>query len=356
MVATGSLLLLFLASSVESRRNRRHPWFTTPKPHLFPTPKGRPPALGTRVAAKAVALHVLLATALARSGMVKIITASNAAVHLCWYAAPLDKRAHDALDAHFLARSSLEAYDKRPWTMVLPCFSHKSREHFAGNMGFLQLTVPFLIQKFGRRRVAHLYSASCIGSSLVECFIPDVLRRFRLTKGSIFATGEVSAGLGASGALTALAVYACMSFPSATLDTSIPFLDPNVRTYPLCVCCLAMVAVDLYGLTRRNGEVREGDKEGTLIGHDAHIAGAAVGAALWLALVAPGRSARALSVLGAPQRRQYGRQHRWPLSGAVRATLHAALKAAKSVPPETAACLALLLWLLTAYGSTILRV
>ena len=90
-----------------------------------------------------------------------------------------------------------------------------------------------------------------------------------------------------SSARPTAAPFAC---PCATIETKIPFLDYRAREYPLWLCVIALVAGDLYGLTRREGEVREGDKEGVTIGHDAHIAGAALGAAFWLmgaALVLP---------------------------------------------------------------------
>lgn len=361
------VLLLLLLASVEGRK--RYPWFKTPKAHLFPMRK-RP--LGTRIAAKALALHVVFATALARPRMVEILTCSNVAVHLCWYAAPLSDRTDRVLDTYFIARSSLRKYDERPLTMVLPCFSHRSREHLAANLGFLQFTVPFLLQQLPRRRVAHLYSAACIGSSLAECFVPTVLRRFRVLRGSVFATHEVRQGLGASGALTALAVYACLSYPRASLETSIPFFDPRVRAYPLWACCLAMVAADVYGLTRQQGEVREGDVEGApMVGHDAHIAGAAVGAAAWLALVAPGRCVSALfrgGVRPAPRRLPAARRRggyerrRRPFAAAahvaqrnIAAPRVAARRVASVIKPEIAACVAFVLWLLSAYARTCRR-
>ena len=232
--------------------------------------------------------------------------------------------------------------------------------------------MPFLLQQLPRWRVAHLYSAVCIGSSLAGCFVPTVLRRFRVLRGSVFATDEERQGLGASGALTALAVYACLSYPRASLKTSIPFFDPRVRAYPLWVCCLAMVAADVYGLTRQRGEVREGDVEGApLIGHDAHIAGAAVGAAAWLALVAPGRCVSALGFRGgarpAPRRRRAARRRggydpfrggarRGPLAAAahvaqrnVAAARDAARNVARVITPAIAACVAFVLWLLSEY-------
>ena len=264
------------------------------QPYLRPRPKWERrlrTSLRNRVAAKALLLHVGLTAALARPQITEVITASNAAIHLGWYVASINEKVAHTFVNHATQLNNLRAYDRRPWTMVLPAFSHKSREHLSLNMMALHVVMPEMLKLMAAWKVAFIYSASVIGSALLECYIPDLLRRVGLGS-SLFAARSASErrGLGASGAITALEVYVCLACPCATIETKIPFLDYRAREYPLWLCVIALVAGDLYGLTRREGEVREGDKEGVTIGHDAHIAGAALGAAFWLmgaALVLP---------------------------------------------------------------------
>jgi len=286
-----------------------HPSKGSSQPYLRPRPKWERKlrtSLRNRVAAKALLLHVGLTAALARPQITEVITASNAAIHLGWYGANINEKVAHTFVNHATQLNNLRAYDSRPLTMVLPAFSHKSREHLFGNMMALHVVMPEMLKLMAAWKVAFIYSASAIGSALLECYIPDLLRRVGLGSSQFAARNSTERrGLGASGAITALEVYICLAGPCATIETKIPFLDYRAREYPLWLCVIALVAGDLYGLTRREGEVREGDEEGVTIGHDAHIAGAAVGAAFWLtgtALVLP------LKIAGKPFSRS--RNHR----------------------------------------------
>ena len=137
-------------------------------------------SLRNRVAAKALLLQLGLTAALARPQITEVITASNAAIHLGWYVASINEKVAHTFVNHATQLNNLRAYDRRPWTMVLPAFSHKSREHLSLNMMALHVVMPEMLKLMAAWKVAFIYSASVIGSALLECYIPDLLRRVGL--------------------------------------------------------------------------------------------------------------------------------------------------------------------------------
>jgi membrane associated rhomboid family serine protease len=208
----------------------------------------------------ALLFHLVLSRVLDHPKVIGILQIVNAAVFSMWFLSmSVLKRGAlpEVMKAHFTGTSHLHDFRRRPHMLVLPAFSHADRKHIMGNLGTLQLVGSFILPIIGHREFAQVYSAGAIGGSLLECLFPPLLVRLGLSD-SINA--EASArSLGASGAITAMVMYACLLEPRATFETKIPFLSDKEQEYPLAVCGAALVAADAYGATRRKGEVRLGD-------------------------------------------------------------------------------------------------
>lgn len=89
-------------------------------------------------------------------------------------------------------------------TTVTSAFSHVSLDHFLSNMSVLRAFVSGVVRDLGCRRFAYFYIASAYASKLFDGFI---------FSRSIQQPGH---SLGASGVLSAVVTFRCLTYPHST--------------------------------------------------------------------------------------------------------------------------------------------
>jgi membrane associated rhomboid family serine protease len=188
--------------------------------------------------------------------MTGALVALNVAVFALWHTLGRS----DAGEA-FMARQFLVSVEsvRRPWTLVLAELSHLDPAHLLFNMVALWSFGRVVEAALGGRRLFSLY----------------------LVGGAIASLGHVLYGLvmdtsapalGASGAVSAIAVVFAAMFPRARLYVN--FLIP----LPAAVAVGLFLLIDLFGVLNPRGD---------MIAHAAHLGGAAYGAIYWLVAVRP---------------------------------------------------------------------
>ena len=179
----------------------------------------------------------------------------------------------EKMEAHFLDSSHTAAdLIKRPHTMVLSAFSHQGYDHIMTNMGTLWAFYPPCMKLLGPRGFARLYTTGIISSKL----LPLYFRRYLALSRGQRPPDDRTRSLGASGAISAVVAWVCLSCPHDKAYLTIPtFGDKGIETLaPLSVCGLLWLIKDIQGAS---GVREPGEKAN--IDYDAHIGGAAGGAA-----------------------------------------------------------------------------
>lgn len=174
----------------------------------------------------------------------------NVVVFLLWMVLPAELMA-----THFMCSADGVLRHGRVWTLLTASFSHFDFWHLALNMLWLYWFAGDLEAIYGRRNLLALYLTAGIVASLA------------------FILGQQLAGLpqipalGASGAVMGVIIVATLFFPTAT-----------IRFYLLVPIPLWLLA-SVYVLLDLSGAFRSIQGGFTGVGHLAHLAGAATGAA-----------------------------------------------------------------------------
>lgn len=144
----------------------------------------------------------------------------------------------------------------RFWTLLTSSFSHHDAGHLFFNMFALWVFGRSVAQAIGQRGLVHLYLVGGVVASLASQALAAI-------------TGQPSAGLGASGAVMAIAVAYAALFPRRKLYLN--FLVP----VPAWLAVAGYVLLDVFGLFDPHSE----------IGHMAHLGGALYGLLYWLTAI-----------------------------------------------------------------------
>ena len=148
---------------------------------------------------------------------------------------------------------------RRPWTLLLAELSHIHPAHLLFNMIGLWTFGRVVEAALGGRRLLSLYLVGGVIASLGHVLYGLVM-------------GTAAPALGASGAVSAIAVVFAAMFPRARLVVN--FFIPM----PAAVAVGLFLLIDLFGLLNPRGD---------MIAHAAHLGGAAYGAVYWLVAVRP---------------------------------------------------------------------
>ena len=206
------------------------------------------------------------------------IVATNLAVFVMWQAADGNKNSLDFMKKHFLL--DYRHFHERKHTILLSCFSHIDSTHIAGNMAFLHCTGSKLSRKLGSRSFCYLYTASIYASHLfdTEIYMP-IFHPYRSKQTGVLAwipfiqrkkQNIPRFALGASGAISAVVAYYCLTFPLDKLDLSkIQELSLGEKSKekleaPAWLVLLSSVAWDLFPSTETAIDN---------VGHGAHLGG-----------------------------------------------------------------------------------
>ncbi len=177
----------------------------------------------------------------------------NLVVYVLWSTLGRSPEGQELMFAHFVHQT---AEVQRFWTLLSSTFSHYSATHFLFNMLALWVFGRSVALVRGERVLLHLYLAGGVVASLATQALATI-------------TGQPTAGLGASGAVMAIAVVYAALFPRSKLY--INFLIP----VPAWLAVAGYVLLDAFGLFNPHSD----------IGHMAHLGGAAYGLGYWLTVV-----------------------------------------------------------------------
>jgi membrane associated rhomboid family serine protease len=192
-----------------------------------------------------------------RFTVVNAILVLNVAVFLAW--------AVGAVPLSFMAEHFAVSWDHlvagRWWVLVTALFSHATLLHLGINM--------VVLVSFG----APLEQAMGSGRFLLFYFVAGVIGCLAHAGTLQYLMGMPGQGAcGASAALVAILMVFALSFPEE--EVLLFFVVP----LPALAAALAFVALDVFGL------IYQIEGAGLPIGHGAHLGGAVVGVACYLAL------------------------------------------------------------------------
>lgn len=188
--------------------------------------------------------------------MTGALVALNVAVFALWHTFGRSDAGEAFMAEHFLV--SVESL-RRPWTLLLAEVSHIDAAHLLFNMVALWSFGRVVEVALGGRRLLSLYLVGGVIASLGHVLYGLVM-------------DTRSPALGASGAVSAIAVVFAAMFPRARLYLN--FFIP----LPAAVAVGIFLLIDLFGVLNPRAD---------MIAHAAHLGGAAYGAVYWLVAVRP---------------------------------------------------------------------
>jgi membrane associated rhomboid family serine protease len=200
------------------------------------------------------------------SKIVRIITWINIAVFVMWFAC-----VYVTGGPQFMLDNFLVSYDSltdgRWWTLLTSAFSHNQIFHIFINMFVLRGFGTIMSQEMGAKKFILFYLLAGMGGSLVHSLV------------SHFWMGQPELpALGASGAIAGIIIYFSFLFPEEKI------LLLGLIPVRAMWGAIILVGFDVWGLME---QTRGG---GTLIGHGAHLGGAAIGIGWFLISTATNRS------------------------------------------------------------------
>jgi membrane associated rhomboid family serine protease len=200
------------------------------------------------------------------SPIVRIITWINIAVFAMWFGCVyVDGGDVFMLNNFLVSWDSLT--DGRIWTLVTSAFSHNMLFHIFINMFVLRGFGTIMSEVMGAKKFLIFYLVAGMSGSLVHSLVSN----FLMDQPDLPA-------LGASGAIAGIIIYFSFLFP----DEKILLL--GIIPVRAMWGAVILVGFDVWGLLE---QTRGG---GTLIGHGAHLGGAAIGIGWFLAETAINRS------------------------------------------------------------------
>jgi rhomboid family protein len=188
--------------------------------------------------------------------MTGALVALNVAVFALWHTVGRSPEWQAWLAASFLVSVGSM---RRPWTLLLAEFSHIDPAHLLFNMVALWSFGRAIEMALGPRRLLSLYVTG------------GVLASLGYVAYGLAVHSDVPA-LGASGAVSAIAVVFAGMFPRARLYLN--FFIP----LPAAVAVGLFLLLDLFGVLNPRGD---------MIAHAAHLGGAAYGFFYWFFVVRP---------------------------------------------------------------------
>jgi membrane associated rhomboid family serine protease len=186
--------------------------------------------------------------------VVNALLAANIIVFALWLIAPVQIMG----DNFLISWSHLQ--QGRVWTLLAAVFSHATLIHLAINMVVLTSFGPQLEALMGSRRFLVFYLVAGLVGSLAHAVVSSFL---------MDRPGQ--AALGASSALAGVLLLFALLFPRSKV------LFFFIIPLPAIVAAIAFIGIDVWGLL---AQIEGG---GLPIGHGAHLGGAAVGLAWYLA-------------------------------------------------------------------------
>jgi membrane associated rhomboid family serine protease len=191
-----------------------------------------------------------------RFTVVNVVLVINVLIFLAWLSGPV---AQPFMSDHFVVSWSHLA-EGRLWVLVTALFSHAMGIHLAINMVVLLSFGAPLEQAMGSGRFLLFYLAAGVTGCLAHAVTLHFL---------IGVPGQ--AACGASAALVAILMLFALAFPKE--QVLLFFVIP----LPAIAAALAFVALDVFGL------IYQMEGAGLPIGHGAHLGGAMIGIAYFLA-------------------------------------------------------------------------
>ncbi|MFL5784823.1 MAG: rhomboid family intramembrane serine protease [Bacteriovoracaceae bacterium] len=193
--------------------------------------------------------------------IVRIITYINILVFLMWFGCVYVKGGPEFMMANFLV-SWESLIDGRWWTLVTSAFSHNMILHIFINMFVLRGFGTIMSIEMGVKKFVIFYLLAGISGALTHSLVSN----FWMNQPELPA-------LGASGAIAGIILYFSLVFPEEKI------LLLGIIPVRAMWGAVILVGVDVWGLLE---QTRGG---GTLIGHGAHLGGAAIGI-LWFLVTA----------------------------------------------------------------------
>ena len=198
-----------------------------------------------------------------------IITLTNLMVHCAWHMAneEQDMELRRFLQRHFILRSD-DLAQGRVHPLLLSAFSHESKLHLLSNLTILSTFGPKHAQTFGTRVFSYFYVAAIYASDLFDQIIYS---RFYRNEVRILFWKFPMGSLGASGAISALLTYYCLSDPLGRLE--MPGWDKEDEVnLPAWMVLVIHWMWDLFPTS------------GTSIGHGSHLGGHAFGLCVYMGM------------------------------------------------------------------------
>jgi len=188
-----------------------------------------------------------------------VLVGINGAVLLAWFLNIWfeSENAMSWMMSNFVRSHDKKRQRARPYTIITAAFSHYNLSHFLSNMGILLHFVPGVVHELGCRRFAYFYISSAYAS--------------KFSKEVAFSQGATSrpdpriaeCSLGASGVLSAVVTFHCLSFPRDMFRVGWIAVEA-----PLAA--IAWAAQDFLKLNDDDG-----------VGHAGHLGGALFGALVY---------------------------------------------------------------------------
>lgn len=178
-----------------------------------------------------------------------ILVVFNAAIFLAWqFAIVLETQGlGNWMTRHFIHNPTYAA--KLPHTILTSTFSHASSKHIWGNMIALWMFTPRVVRLLGHRGFAYFYVGSAYASTILDQML--------------FSRHNKRPSLGASGAISAVQILHCLSFPNNKFQ-----IKDIVVSAPGAALIWAVEEILL--LSSDDG-----------VGHGAHLGGYLFGALVW---------------------------------------------------------------------------
>lgn len=202
-------------------------------------------------------------SSLSPSSAVNIIIFLNISVFGAWKLSESDYTLRNILYKHFTVSSRGVLRDHRYHTCITACFSHKDFFHLLANMFTLYFCGPTVAAIVGTRSFVALYLCSGIFSSICHVSAPYIIPK---SFPSYWKISTNDRALGASGSVSSIVTFFCISNPSAIIHLW------GILPVPAALLGIGFIGYDFMGLYHG----------GNGIGNAAHLGGAAFGALAFL--------------------------------------------------------------------------
>lgn len=203
------------------------------------------------------------------SQIVRIIIFLNIMVFVAWMSTAYTGGLNFMMNNFLVSWDLLSA--GRFWTLITSAFSHNAVFHIVINMFVLRGFGTIMSQEMGTKKFVLFYLLAGMGGSLVHSLVSNY-----------WMHEPALPALGASGAIAGIILYFSFLFPEEKI------LLLGIIPVRAMWGAVILVGFDVWGLLE---QTRGG---GSLIGHGAHLGGAAIGICWFLIGSATNRSQKAV--------------------------------------------------------------